>query len=213
MLSGDPFVSPNRNPFVTAADGLFAWTVPNGEYRVEASHPDYAPGISRTVVVPPAAEDVDVGLEPLAAEEDPHGEPVAPPVEEDGRAAAVVAPSPPDRGIAPTAPTAAAPRPVPTRLAGVRPAAAGLLRLMRRPDLRRGGLLRLTLACTGGPCHGALAVTRSSGRAVAVRALRLGPGARTTLRLRLGKRARRLRPLFVLASTGGGFTRLGTIRR
>ena len=62
VLSGDPFVTPNVNPYVTEADGRFGWAVSEGTYRVVVSAPCYETATSRAVTVPPPDLEVHVGL-------------------------------------------------------------------------------------------------------------------------------------------------------
>lgn len=62
VLSGDPYVTPNVNPIVTAAGGHFSWNVSPGTYRVVASAQGYSPETSRSVAIPPPDLDLHVGL-------------------------------------------------------------------------------------------------------------------------------------------------------
>ena len=60
--SGDPGISPNVNPEFTGADGIYAWDVSDGFYRVRVTKSGYVPVISRVVQVPPIVLDLHVGL-------------------------------------------------------------------------------------------------------------------------------------------------------
>ncbi len=62
VLSGDPGISPNINPEVTGADGLFQWDVSDGNYRVKVTKPGYRPVTSRVVTVPPPVLDLHIPL-------------------------------------------------------------------------------------------------------------------------------------------------------
>ena len=73
VLSGDPFVTPNVNPYVTEADGRFGWAVSPGTYRVVVSADGYRAATSREVTVPPVDLEVDVALVREGAAEEPAG--------------------------------------------------------------------------------------------------------------------------------------------
>lgn len=64
VLSGDPFVTPNVNPYVTEAGGRFGWFVSEGTYRVVVSADGFQTTTSREAVVPPADVELHVGLRP-----------------------------------------------------------------------------------------------------------------------------------------------------
>lgn len=53
VLSGDPGISPNVNPQITGADGLFQWDVSAGTYRVLVTKLGYVTVVSRETVIPP----------------------------------------------------------------------------------------------------------------------------------------------------------------
>ena len=71
VLSGDPFITPNVNPFVTEADGRYGWNVSAGTYRVEVSRAGYVTATSRQAVVPPPDLELNVGLQPVDAPGEP----------------------------------------------------------------------------------------------------------------------------------------------
>lgn len=75
VLSGDPFISPNVNPFATGADGRYGWNVAPGTYRVAVTRDGYVAATSRDAVVPPPDFELNVGLQPT--------EPAAAPSEAD----------------------------------------------------------------------------------------------------------------------------------
>ena len=79
VLSGDPFVTPNVNPYVTEKDGRFGWAVSAGTYRVVVSAPCHESATSREVTVPPPDLQVHVGLVRTCAEPGPEPEPTASP--------------------------------------------------------------------------------------------------------------------------------------
>ena len=70
VLSGDPFVTPNVNPYVTEDDGRFGWAVSAGTYRVVVSADGYETATSRAVTVPPPDLEVHVGLSRVGAPPD-----------------------------------------------------------------------------------------------------------------------------------------------
>lgn len=74
VSSGDPGISPNVNPQVTRADGLFRWDVSAGTYRVKVTRPGYGPKTSAAVSVPPPATSVHVGLTRVAGGDDGGGD-------------------------------------------------------------------------------------------------------------------------------------------
>jgi hypothetical protein len=67
VSSGDPGISPNVNPQVTHADGLFRWDVSAGTYRVVVSRPGYDAVTSEAVNIPPPATSLHVALTPAPA--------------------------------------------------------------------------------------------------------------------------------------------------
>ena len=77
VLSGDPFVTPNVNPFVTEADGRYGWNVSAGTYRVVVSRSGYQTATSREAVVPPPDLELNVGLQPIDAPAAPSAEELA----------------------------------------------------------------------------------------------------------------------------------------
>jgi len=56
-----------RNPQITGPDGIFAWDVPNGWWKVTADKEDYLSGESIWLPVPPEQFDVHIGLVSLEA--------------------------------------------------------------------------------------------------------------------------------------------------
>lgn len=65
VLSGDPGISPNVNPQITGADGLFQWDVSAGDYRVIAYKASYAKVISAEVEIPPPVLDLHIPMVPF----------------------------------------------------------------------------------------------------------------------------------------------------
>ena len=66
VVSGDPAISPNVNPEVTAAEGLYQWDVEAGTYRVVVTKSGYVTATSRSVNVPPPVLDLHMPLERAA---------------------------------------------------------------------------------------------------------------------------------------------------
>ena len=62
VSSGDPGISPNVNPQVTGADGVYRWDVSAGTYRVVVSKPGYGTVTSTSVAIPPPVTNFDVAL-------------------------------------------------------------------------------------------------------------------------------------------------------
>ncbi|HET8950961.1 MAG TPA: Ig-like domain-containing protein, partial [Solirubrobacteraceae bacterium] len=110
VLSGDPFVTPNVNPYVTGTDGRFGWAVSAGTYRVVVTAPGYETATSRAVTVPPPNLQVHVGLTPIAGAE-PDPEPTPAPTATPTPTA--TPPAAPTATVAPAATDAATPTAVP----------------------------------------------------------------------------------------------------
>jgi hypothetical protein len=62
VLSGDPGISPNVNPQITGANGLYQWDVSPGTYRVVVTKDGYDPVTSAAVNIPPPVLDLHVPL-------------------------------------------------------------------------------------------------------------------------------------------------------
>jgi hypothetical protein len=62
VSSGDPGISPNVNPQVTNADGVYRWDVSAGTYRVVVSKPGYTTATSSSVDIPPPVTNLDIAL-------------------------------------------------------------------------------------------------------------------------------------------------------
>ena len=83
--SGDPGISPNVNPQITGADGVYQWDVAAGTYRVTVTAPGYVAVTSRAVVIPPPVLDLHVAMNhaagaPITVPGNPGGgSPAAPP--------------------------------------------------------------------------------------------------------------------------------------
>ncbi|HEV2814040.1 MAG TPA: hypothetical protein VGW10_12380, partial [Solirubrobacteraceae bacterium] len=108
VLSGDPFISPNRNGQETDAEGRFGWNVAAGTYRVVVTRDGYEPATSRSAVVPPPDLSLHVGLERVGgAPED--AEPTVPSDPATGEPPGPTDPTPPSDP--PTDPTDPAPGP------------------------------------------------------------------------------------------------------
>ena len=62
VLSGDPGISPNVNPQVTAASGIYQWDVAAGTYRVRVQKAGFIAATTESVLIPPPVLDLHVGL-------------------------------------------------------------------------------------------------------------------------------------------------------
>jgi hypothetical protein len=60
--AGDPGISPNVNPQVTGADGVYQWDVSAGTYRVVVAKTGYPTVTSRAVTVPPPVLDLHIAM-------------------------------------------------------------------------------------------------------------------------------------------------------
>jgi hypothetical protein len=111
VLSGDPFISPNRNPQSTDAGGRFGWNVSPGTYRVVVTADGYEAKISREAVVPPPDLELHVGLDPVAGgpydlpEPEPPAEPEEPEPPTEPEEPAPAEPEPPAEPAEPEPPT------------------------------------------------------------------------------------------------------------
>jgi hypothetical protein len=65
VVSGDPGISPNVNPQITRADGVFRWDVSAGKYRVVVTRPGYESVTSAAVDIPPPVTNLRVAMTAL----------------------------------------------------------------------------------------------------------------------------------------------------
>ena len=116
VLSGDPGISPNINPEVTKADGLYQWDVSAGVYRVVVTRVGYVMQTSSEVDIPPAVTDLHIAMVRNPAAPSP-GDDIPPPTDD---------PDPVDPGPGdppgPTGPVVTPP-PTPTTPTGTTPTA------------------------------------------------------------------------------------------
>jgi hypothetical protein len=216
MLSGNPFMTPNVNPYPTLSDGRFGWAVPAGTYRVVVTADGYQAVTSRQVTVPPATMDLHVGLV-RAGDEDPGepGLPEAPTPEPTAEPTPTETPeampdAPPtatpdqqsDEGWTPYAPLPEAggqyippPRAAPPAPAAP-PAAPHAVKAAAKVTSSRldgRGRLQLTLACPAGaaPCAGRYRlVTAKGSRALGSLRYSVAAGKRSRRTLELSARSR-----------------------
>lgn len=74
VLSGDPGITPNINPQITGANGLYQWDVAEGTYRVVVEAAGYHTHTSQSVDIPPPVLDLHIPME-----RDGWGDPAPPP--------------------------------------------------------------------------------------------------------------------------------------
>lgn len=62
-----PIAQPDKNPYITAEDGIYQWDVIPGLYRVHVEAYGYEPKNSDDVTIPPAVYNLNIGLVPKIA--------------------------------------------------------------------------------------------------------------------------------------------------